>query len=72
MLYKHINSGALQAAEDPCEITLRYLTGQADFTAFFLAASTGLCLASPDKSGRESCRLGIFWFDKECGGYYNS
>jgi len=26
VLYKHINSGILQAAEDPSEITLRYLT----------------------------------------------
>ena len=39
--YKHINSGALQAAEDPSEITLRYLTGQADFTAFVFAGKGG-------------------------------
>jgi hypothetical protein len=30
VLYKHINSAVLQAAEDPSEITLRYLTGEAD------------------------------------------
>ncbi len=41
VLYKHINSAVLQAAEDPSEITLRYLTGQAEL---FLAARAGLGL----------------------------
>jgi hypothetical protein len=29
VLYKHVNSAALQAAENTSEITLHYLTGQA-------------------------------------------
>ena len=41
VLYKHINSAGLQAAEDASEITFRYLTGQADFTDFVFGGKGG-------------------------------
>jgi len=37
-----------------------------DLYNMFFDGKCGFCLASGDKSGRESCRWCIFWFDKEC------
>ena len=41
----------LQAAEDPCEITLRYLTGQADFTDFVFDGKCGFVHRLPVRRG---------------------